>query len=254
MRIFSKKHRNNLSKAMTGNKNGKGHIGVNTFNSHKSNCQCSFCKMKRKEPHKMNCKCVVCLSKKGKYRHSKETRLKISKAFKGEKHPLWKECNLICPVCKTKFHVKFSHKKKRIYCSKKCWNEGIVGKYKGKNSPSWGRKVKESTKAILRTYIGKKASNWRGGTSKLPYPFLFNQQLKDKVRVRDNFICQICGIPELECYEKLHCHHIDYNKNNISLKNLISLCRSCHAKTSTGSKNYWMKYFKEEKYETNCIA
>ena len=48
-------------------------------------------------------------------------------------------------------------------------------------------------------------------------------------------------IPE-EFIKKLDCHHIDYNKKNCSLNNLITLCRSCHMKTNT-NRNYWINYF-----------
>jgi 5-methylcytosine-specific restriction endonuclease McrA len=48
---------------------------------------------------------------------------------------------------------------------------------------------------------------------------------------RDGFICQ-------ECYKKCNketgiaCHHIDYNKKNNDPQNLITLCVSCHGKTT----------------------
>ena len=74
------------------------------------------------------------------------------------------------------------------------------------------------------------------------YPPTFNQQLKDKVRVRDNFICQRCGVPELECNTRLDIHHIDYNKSNSKPINLISLCHSCHSKTR-GDRDTWQTYF-----------
>jgi hypothetical protein len=59
----------------------------------------------------------------------------------------------------------------------------------------------------------------------------FNKQLKERVRVRDNFICQLCGVPELEFNRKLDIHHKDNNKENCSIDNLVTLCRSCHMKT-----------------------
>ncbi len=35
-------------------------------------------------------------------------------------------------------------------------------------------------------------------------------------------------------------NHIDYNKKNSNLNNLITLCGSCHTKTNT-NRNYWIK-------------
>ena len=46
-------------------------------------------------------------------------------------------------------------------------------------------------------------------------------------------------------------HHIDYDKKNNSKKNLITLCRSCHAKTNFKRKE-WQTLFENiinKKYE-----
>lgn len=56
----------------------------------------------------------------------------------------------------------------------------------------------------------------------------FSKQVKEQARVRDRFICQSCGIPELEFDRNLDVHHKDHNKENCSLDNLITLCRGCH--------------------------
>lgn len=87
---------------------------------------------------------------------------------------------------------------------------------------------------------------WLGGISIEPYSPDFNQQIRDRIRVRDNFICQLCGVPELECDRRLAVHHIDYNKKNGEESNLISLCASCHCKTNANRK-YWTNYFQERR-------
>jgi len=78
---------------------------------------------------------------------------------------------------------------------------------------------------------GEKCYLWRGGCYE-PYSEDFNEELKEQIRDRDNYTCQLCGIPECECVEKLHVHHRDNNKKNDEPYNLISLCRSCHSKAS----------------------
>ena len=113
--------------------------------------------------------------------------------------------------------------------------------HKGLNTWSKGRFHTEETKIkISKANSREKSSQWKGGISWETYPQLFNKQLKEKVRVRDNFICQLCGIPELECNRRLSIHHIDYNKKNCEINNLISLCHNCHCKT-----NYDRKYYEE---------
>jgi len=92
---------------------------------------------------------------------------------------------------------------------------------------------------------GKEHFNWKGGISFEPYSPLFNQQLKDRIRVRDNFICQLCGVPELECDKRLSIHHIDYNKKNCEKNNLISLCNHCNSKVNF-NRPKWQAYFESK--------
>ena len=64
-----------------------------------------------------------------------------------------------------------------------------------------------------------------------------------KIRIRDNFTCQLCGNKkENNRGRNLTIHHIDYDKQNCNKNNLISLCMSCHGKTN-GNRDYWYAYF-----------
>lgn len=81
-------------------------------------------------------------------------------------------------------------------------------------------------------------------------PFQYNKawghKLRVKIRTRDGFICQVCKITEEQHKEKYHkplvIHHIDYDKQNCKEENLISLCCSCHGRTSK-PKEFWQNYF-----------
>lgn len=84
------------------------------------------------------------------------------------------------------------------------------------------RKVSEALKG---KYIGEKSSRWRGGTSFEPYDRNFNIHTKRAVLERDNYVCQQCG-----AIENLAVHHIDRDKQNSELSNLVTLCRSCHGR------------------------
>jgi len=96
----------------------------------------------------------------------------------------------------------------------------------GENNPMYGKK-------------GEFASNWRGGISRDPYAFEFNNELKEAIKERDRYVCQNCGNKK-----RLHVHHIDYDKKNSDATNLITLCNVCHAKTNFG-RDRWIGKFRE---------
>ena len=82
--------------------------------------------------------------------------------------------------------------------------------------------------------LARWSMNSSGGTSRL---------LKDRIRVRDNFICQLCGVPELECKQRLDIHHIDYNKKNNKKDNLITLCLWCNIRANY-NRDYWKDFYR----------
>ena len=89
---------------------------------------------------------------------------------------------------------------------------------------------------------------WNEGSSTQPYPFIFNDELKEKIRNRDEYTCQKCNIAEeehLTVYGKvLGIHHIDYNKQNCQDENLITLCNECNLRVNV-NQNHWKEYFKK---------
>jgi hypothetical protein len=100
--------------------------------------------------------------------------------------------------------------------------------------------IKKQRVAIL----GGRNPNWRGGLSNMPWPLEFNEELKEQIRERDRFSCQLCGVPQCECIRKLDVHHIDYDKANLWRGNLISLCVRCNSKVNF-NRTYWINYFRE---------
>lgn len=89
---------------------------------------------------------------------------------------------------------------------------------------------------------GNKNPNWKGGISFLPHTPEFNEQLKELIRHRDGFQCQLCGCSEIENNQKLDVHHADYNKVNCNPLNLISLCHRCNVIVNYG-RNKWKRFF-----------
>jgi predicted Zn-ribbon and HTH transcriptional regulator len=94
---------------------------------------------------------------------------------------------------------------------------------------------------------GEKCHLWRGGGTTEIYPREFNDSLKELIRKRDNYTCQLCGKPQNGT--KLSVHHIDYIKLHCDPTNLISLCPArtgdCHARTNSHHREYWAAYFQD---------
>ena len=112
-------------------------------------------------------------------------------------------------------------------CSKKCLSELRSFNITNNKNPMY-----ESER------FGELNPNWHGGKKFEEYSPDFNSRLKNIIKKRDNDTCQECGKRGFECINKngvcygLQVHHIDYNKHNNLVDNLICLCNHCHSKTN----------------------
>ena len=149
------------------------------------------------------------------------------------------------------WHVRFRHntphteesKQKMCASIRKTWENGRVHWAKGTHGhPS-------ILKAVGNSPIIKKGClnpNYRDGSGSLPYPPDFSKELKHQVRdIRDEGLCQMPGCYVLQNGRKHSVHHIDYDKTNNVLANLITLCSKCHSKTTRGDKVQWAEFFQE---------
>ena len=91
-----------------------------------------------------------------------------------------------------------------------------------------------------RDYSGENHYNWQDGKSKEPYGLGCTNKLKESIRERDDYCCQMCGKPQEKSKTALSVHHIDWSKKNLNHDNLIALCRRCH----TFSHRHNMTQFK----------
>lgn len=205
--------------------------------------------------HDINrCNCAACKSIRGEYLgdnnpfsgkiHSKNTKKRMSLIKKGK--PLNHKINCSCCICKAK-----------------------RGETKGNKNPFSGKKHTEETKKRLseigknlfgnrngffgkhHTNQSKKLNSLAHGGTGIPgelseYGINFTNILKEQIRKRDNYRCQLCGITQKQLLKIikriLSVHHIDYNKLNNSKNNLITLCSFCHGITNVNRKE-WKKYF-----------
>lgn len=74
------------------------------------------------------------------------------------------------------------------------------------------------------TRRGSSNSNWKGGKSFEIYPIEFTQ-IREAVLQRDHFRCAFCSSKN-----RVGVHHIDYDKHNNKIKNLITACGRCNSK------------------------
>lgn len=181
--------------------------------------------------HTWESKQKTSLANKGKNK-SEEHKYKIAEANKGKKH---------------------TNETKQILREK---NQNYNNPMYGKKSPFYGKQHSEETKQIMSELkkgknnpmydihrFGEYSPNWSGGKSFEPYGIEFNKELKDFIKNRDFNICQT---PNCMNTENLDCHHIDYNKQNNNIENLITLCKSCHTKTNGKNKReFWINYYQE---------
>lgn len=103
---------------------------------------------------------------------------------------------------------------------------------------------KKTSESLKGRYTGENSSQWKGGISSRKYPYEFLRSgLREKIRERDNYICQLCG--KEQGVKKLDVHHIDYDRENSDVKNLITLCRSCNMEVES-NREVWICIFKRK--------
>jgi len=101
----------------------------------------------------------------------------------------------------------------------------ISERMKGKRNVLGARRSEEFCRKQSEARRGERGSNWQGGKSFEPYLPTFNKVIKRTILERDNHKCQICGEVEM-----LLVHHIDSNKQNSGIENLVTWCFSCHSR------------------------
>lgn len=134
---------------------------------------------------------------------------------------------------------RMSKTKTGVSTKQPCWTEERKKKF---SITKTGYKASDETKKKMSDVrIGEKNHNWQDGKSFEPYSIEFNDQLKRKIRKRDNNQCQ-----NPNCWntsKRLCIHHIDYNKSNCLEDNLITLCTSCNGRANK-NKEYWIEFYR----------
>ncbi|MFH1854846.1 MAG: HNH endonuclease signature motif containing protein [bacterium] len=142
-----------------------------------------------------------------------------------------------CGICKKTFYAKPCHIKLGYckYCSKSCQAKA---QKKGKDckcaicrqeiyrSPQDLKRSKsgkffcsKSCQTLWRNkyFSGDKHPNWKGGDNQL-----YRQKLMGSKTPK---VCVKCGFKDIRV---LSAHHVDRNRKNNQISNLVWLCRNCH--------------------------
>ena len=158
-------------------------------------------------------------------KRSKEFCEKLSKAFKGKK-------------VSDESRLKMSESQKRNY-----------QKPEIKIAVSKGQKRRyERENERLKSIEGRIGGFWYGNVKYYDGPRYcekFNEDLKERVRAFFNYTCFECGTPQNG--EKLHIHHVWYNKRlccDDTPRTLVPLCKNCHPKTNF-KRETWSNHFQE---------
>jgi hypothetical protein len=145
---------------------------------------------------------------------------------------------------------------------KQAWNKGkklslehckhLSESHKGNiviHSPETCAKISKWRQENKDLISGPNASNWRGGKMYEPYCPKFDETFKEYIRDKFDRKCFICGKAEESIgnirKQRLHIHHVDYNKNDICNGYswpFVPLCPSCHARTNYNRWYWFNKY------------
>lgn len=191
-------------------------------------------------------------------KHTEASKHKISLSLTGERNPFYGKEHTkesLDKMSKSKSGVSWKSQMGEDASNERKENQSQ--NYSGEGNPFYGKKHSQESKikivnAHLKNEEWKGAKNpwhgkgflrkgennpsWNGGTSFEEYPETWTETLRTEIRTKDQFVCSICSSNGYDV------HHIDYNKKNCDASNLITLCRSCHAKTNF-NREAWKSYF-----------
>jgi len=187
-------------------------------------------------------------------------RMGTKKCQKCENHfewyPSWKNRKTCSIECSNKLGTKKNSGRTRFKKGSIPWNKDLKMSnefkinHSKKMKKAWktnknlhNRKIKykETAKKISATRQGVSIEDWGGFVRIKQYKTEFYNK-RDFIKKRDNYTCRECGTknPKL-CFD---IHHIDFDKNNNSINNLITLCHSCHSKIT--NKKYWINHYQNK--------
>ena len=137
-----------------------------------------------------------------------------------------------CPMCNEQFLKRV--KKKQKYCSQSCINKARRTRVKvvctrcSKECERTPTQLKNSKSGLYFCSLDCKAKSQRlGGIPEImPAHYGSTEGKRSYRRKFKNFVCTRCGYDEFK--SSVQVHHIDEDRNNNDMTNLILLCSNCH--------------------------
>ncbi len=170
------------------------------------------------------------------YKHSEETKKKISKARIGIK-----------PSREAKLRMSLSAKKSinkgKFMRGKSPWNKGLKGVQAKEKHPMWGKHFsQESIKKRVSTFIlngkmrGENHHNWKGGITPINLKIRNSEEYKSwrkTIFERDKYTCILCDYRGKGLVADHKKPFALFPELRFSIENGRTLCNSCHIKTDT---------------------
>ena len=123
----------------------------------------------------------------------------------------------------TKEKIRLSHLGKKGPSPSPEVREKLRSALKGKKRPPFSVEWRRN---IGLSHSGSRSPRWRGGVSRELQRYSWTQNFVETIRERDGYLCQRCHKEQVG--RAFHVHHLDGDKRNSDLDNLILLCPTCH--------------------------
>lgn len=181
---------------------------------------------------------------------SEETKRKLSLANKGRNLTPEHKAKISQSVRENCNSPEFREYLRQINMGKKCSEETkrkMSVAHKEEIPWNKGRELPSLTR--LRMSLGRRGKsigasnpNWKGGIAATPYSPEFDSSYKKEISAVYKDKCALCE----KGRDRLHTHHINFNKQDNMMWNLIPLCNSCHSKTNH-NRPYWISLLEERR-------
>lgn len=150
-----------------------------------------------------------------------------------------------CEGCGTLLRLRPVVARRQRFCSVRCTRYTLNQTRKGIATGPWPPAQRAKLSVTLQSKYshewaarrlqlsermrGEGNPRYRDGRALRPYAPGFTVRVKLQVAKRDRFLCRRCGVPQSKGTHVVH--HIDGEKHDHSLENLVLLCKPCHGKT-----------------------